>query len=79
MSTFLLTFVLFLLVFAALALGLMAGRGPVKGSCGGMSALTDGSCEICGGDPVKCDAEANAALNRRSDSSRVVQYEPRQH
>lgn len=72
MSTILLTIVLFMLVFAALALGLVLGRGPIKGSCGGMAALADGTCEICGGDPVKCEGEATASKNARLAKESVI-------
>lgn len=46
------------LVMAAMAVGVMMGRGPIKGSCGGMGALgIDTACDICGGDPQRCDEE----------------------
>lgn len=60
MTTILLSIGLFLLLFAAMAVGIMLGREPIKGSCGGMAALgMKGECEICGGDRTKCEnAEA---------------------
>ncbi len=46
------------LVIAAMAVGVIAGRPPIKGSCGGMGALgIDTACELCGGDPQRCDEE----------------------
>ncbi len=33
------TLLVFLLAAAGLALGLLFGRGPVRGSCGGLSAI----------------------------------------
>ena len=46
------------LVIAGMAIGVIMGRQPIKGSCGGMGALgIDTSCEICGGDPQRCDEE----------------------
>jgi hypothetical protein len=54
MSTILLTILIFIVFFALMALGLMLGRSPIKGSCGGMAALTAADCEICGGDPARC-------------------------
>jgi uncharacterized protein len=55
--TLLLTLVIVLLVAGALSIGLLAGRGPIKGSCGGMAALGMGKvCDICGGDRTRCDA-----------------------
>ena len=46
------------LVMAGMAIGVIMGRQPIKGSCGGMGALgIDTACEICGGDPKRCDEE----------------------
>ncbi len=46
------------LVIAGMAIGVIAGRKPIKGSCGGLGALgIDSACEICGGDPRRCDEE----------------------
>jgi len=58
MTVFLISFLVFGLVVGAMAIGVLAGRAPIKGSCGGMGALgIDTSCEICGGDPRRCDEE----------------------
>jgi len=58
MSLFLISFVFIGLVMAGMAIGVMAGRGPLKGSCGGMGALgIDTACDICGGNPQKCEEE----------------------
>ncbi|MBW6418579.1 MULTISPECIES: (Na+)-NQR maturation NqrM [Celeribacter] len=40
---------LLIILFAVggLALGSLFGRGPVKGSCGGMACLKDVACEGC--------------------------------
>ncbi len=55
MATIVLSVVIALLVFAGMAVGLMFGRQPIKGSCGGMSAMSGGgSCSVCGDDPAKC-------------------------
>jgi hypothetical protein len=58
MTLFLISAVVIGLVIAAMAVGVMFGRPPIKGSCGGMGALgIDTACEICGGDPKRCDEE----------------------
>ena len=58
MMEFLLATVIFGLVILAMAVGVLMGREPIKGSCGGMGALgVDTACEICGGDPRRCDEE----------------------
>lgn len=58
MTLFLVSFVFIALVMAGMAIGVMAGRGPLKGSCGGMGALgIDTACDICGGNPQRCEEE----------------------
>lgn len=58
MSLFIISFLVMALVMAAMAVGVINGRSPIKGSCGGMGALgVDTACEICGGDPQRCDEE----------------------
>lgn len=44
--TFMLSFVIVAIVVGAMAIGVMAGRSPIKGSCGG---LNGGGCELCSG------------------------------
>ena len=56
------------LVMAGMAIGVMMGRKPLKGSCGGVAAALgeeNYTCEICGGDPNKCDESD-------SDSNKLV-------
>lgn len=62
MSTFLFTLGFFLLMAAAMAIGVIAGRKPIQGSCGGLSAATREDCPICGGNPARCDAPAEGGL-----------------
>lgn len=58
MTLFLISMLVIGLVIAGMAVGVIAGRSPIKGSCGGMGALgIDTACEICGGDPKRCDEE----------------------
>lgn len=55
---FLLSFLIMALIMAGMAVGAMAGRGPLKGSCGGLSAVgIEGRCDICGDDPSLCDEQ----------------------
>ena len=46
LTTVLITFVVMLSVIAAMAIGVMNGRKPISGSCGG---LNGGGCELCSG------------------------------
>lgn len=58
MGTFFISFIFIALVMAGMAIGVMMGRGPLKGSCGGMGALgIDTACDICGGNPQLCEEE----------------------
>ena len=58
MTVFLFSVLVIALVIGGMAIGVILGRPPIKGSCGGMGALgIDTACEICGGDPQRCDEE----------------------
>ncbi len=46
LPTILVTFAILLTVIAAMAIGVMNGRKPISGSCGG---LNGGGCELCSG------------------------------
>ena len=52
LATMLITFAIMLAVIAAMAIGVMNGRKPISGSCGG---LNGGGCELCSG---KCKRES---------------------
>ena len=53
---FLISFIVFAFILTAMAVGVIVGREPIKGSCGGIGALgIDQSCEICGGDRTRCE------------------------
>lgn len=45
-ATLVITFVVILGVIAAMSIGVVNGRKPISGSCGG---LNGGRCEICSG------------------------------
>ena len=52
LPTLLLTFTILLLAIAGMAIGVMNGRKPISGSCGG---LNGGRCELCTG---RCSRES---------------------
>jgi uncharacterized protein len=61
-------------VIAAMAIGVMFGREPIKGSCGGVGAAgIDSNCDICGGSPARCEAERGA--DDASSARRPAFYE----
>lgn len=58
MIEFLLTFVIIVAIVAAMSIGVIRGRKPISGSCGGLNNLgIAGACEICGGDMSKCESD----------------------
>lgn len=74
MTIWLLVFGAMLLLVAAMSIGVLMGRKPISGSCGGLNnlGLKDG-CEICGGKDEVCEEEnrkRNGQARRRADESR---------
>jgi uncharacterized protein len=64
--TILLTILIFGALFAAMAVGVLLGRPPIKGSCGGLGAVgIKENCEFCGGRPEDCPEAAPAGTARR--------------
>ena len=55
LATVIFSFVIVALVIAAMGIGVMAGRSPIKGSCGG---LNGGGCELCSGHCRRRDARS---------------------
>jgi len=74
MSIFLITLAVMLLVVVGMSLGVILSNKPIKGSCGGMSALgMDTACDICGGDTKKCEEEQ--LLQQNSSVSEDLSYD----
>lgn len=73
MTIWLIVLAFMLLIMAAMAVGVIMGRKPIAGSCGGLNqlGLKDG-CEICGGKDDVCEEEnrKKGSERRRSDESR---------
>ncbi len=64
MATLLITAVFMLLVIVAMAVGVLLGRKPISGSCGGVGAALkdpDYICDLCGNDPKKCEEQSSLA------------------
>ena len=71
MQLFLLAFVGLLIVTAIMAVGVIMGRKPIAGSCGGVGAALgqdDYVCELCGGDEAKCEELKDADSLQASSS-----------
>ena len=65
MQLFVIVFSVLLLITAVMAVGVIFGRKPISGSCGGVGAALgeeEYECDFCGGDEAKCD-ERNQALD----------------
>ncbi len=66
MSTFIAAFVLLLIIVASMAIGVIFGRGAIKGSCGGLNQV--GLSGSCGGacsveEKQQCAARKHAQDN----------------
>ncbi len=61
-TVLLLTFLIMVILVTAMAVGVLAGREPIKGSCGGLQKVgLDGACDICGGDRARCEEDVEPA------------------
>ena len=75
MTTVIFAFVAMLTLTAAMAVGVIFGRKPIAGTCGGMKALgMEMDCEICGGDQEVCDSvEGNVPTKTSTDTESLTQ------
>ena len=63
MQTMMLSFIVLILIVAGMTVGVLMGRKPIAGSCGGMTALgMDVACDVCKGDPEVCDTEQQKTI-----------------
>ena len=66
MAEFILAFIFMLAAVAAMAIGVLNGRAPISGTCGGLNNMGEaGACEICGGDTSKCESNDQPTTNGR--------------
>jgi hypothetical protein len=59
-TTLVLVFLLLAFVILATSVGVIFGRKPITGSCGGIGAALgekNYTCDICGDDPAKCNEQ----------------------
>ena len=62
LGLFLTVFGVFSFLVAIMAVGVMMGRRPISGSCGGIGRINGeekSECAICGGDLIKCEQAIN--------------------
>jgi len=77
MTTLLAALAIMLIFVVLMSVGVLFGRKPLKGSCGGMGAALgekDYVCDLCGDDESKCE-EIKAA---ESQSKSALAYEVKQ-
>lgn len=66
----LIVFFTMLLVVSLMAVGVIMGRKPIAGSCGGIANLgIEKECSICGGSREKCEEVRRDPVNRDSVNS----------
>lgn len=66
--TFVVVFLVMVLVVGMMAVGVIMGRKPIAGSCGGIANLgIEKECSICGGSREKCE-EINSDLQAKTES-----------
>ncbi len=73
MTIWLLVFGFMALIMGAMAVGVIMGRKPIAGSCGGLNQIgMKEGCDICGGKDEVCEEEnrKRGGVRRRSDESR---------
>lgn len=76
MTTFFLAFCLLLTIIGAMSVGVILGRKPIKGSCGGMSSIgMDTACDICGGDQAKCEKEQKRVAEQNVKPGSALAYD----
>lgn len=76
-TTFLLALAVLLAVVLLMSVGVMVGRKPITGSCGGIQNLgINATCEFCGGDPEKCESRQSdvAEVGERADRTEALYY-----
>jgi hypothetical protein len=55
MSIFLVSLVAIILMMLLMGIGVLMGKEPLKGTCGGLNRFTGDDCPVCGGDTQKCE------------------------
>ncbi len=76
MTTFFLAFCVLACLITAMSIGVIMGRKPIKGSCGGMAAIgMETECDICGGDQAKCEKEQKRVAEQNVKPGSALAYD----
>lgn len=71
--TFFLALGLVLVLITAMSIGVIFGRKPISGSCGGVGSQVGGGCSVCGRDSGSCeDDEGPVPGSENSDSAKLA-------
>lgn len=74
-----LAFFISVLIMIGMAVGIIMGKSPLKGSCGGIGAALnedDYTCDLCEGDKNKCDDfSGNTKKQKSQQTIRDIAYE----
>lgn len=73
MTTFIVVFIVLMLVGVGMAVGVIFGRAPIKGSCGGLGAV--GVERACGCKDI-CENKESPATDGSHTAGKVKRYQP---
>ena len=69
MTLFLVSLIAIILMILLMAVGVLMGKEPLKGTCGGLNRFTgDKECPVCGGDTTKCESNSPNDANLGRDA-----------
>ncbi|WP_106477112.1 (Na+)-NQR maturation NqrM [Phytohalomonas tamaricis] len=79
MMLWLIVFVAMLLLVTAMSVGVLMGRKPIAGSCGGLNRLgLKQGCDICGGKDDVCEREQKKRAQKREQHHSDLAYDASQ-
>lgn len=70
MTIYFISFAVLLLIVIGMSIGVLRGRKPLTGSCGGVGAALGEDnyvCDMCGGDESKCETKQDEAKRARKE------------
>ena len=75
MTTLLMAFGFILFIVIAMAVGVLMGRKPISGSCGGLSAIgMKSACDVCGGNDEVCEKEKLKNKQLADENAKELTY-----
>lgn len=73
MELFFVVFMVMLVLVIVMSVGVLMGKKPISGSCGGMSALgMEVACDVCKGDKTKCENEDEYEPNDNKEATSLA-------